>query len=88
MPADGMRAEQRLDPEGHEAAARRPRLLPWNLNSSTMMARTGTATFHQVIPALTFENSFMPRKLIAVNSAISTTVIAKPSPVTFFVIGL
>ena len=52
------------------------------------MAKTGMATFHQVIPALTFENSFMPRKLIAVNSAISTTVIAKPSPVTFFVTGL
>ena len=38
------------------------------------------ATFHQVMPAFTFENSFMPRKLIAVNTAISTTVMRSRAP--------
>ena len=65
-----------------------PRLLGWNLNSSTMMARTGTATFHHVMPALTLENRRMARKLIAVKIAISTIVITKPSPVTFCVLAL
>ena len=45
------RREQGLDPVGHEAVPA-VKLPPWNLNSSTMMARTGTATFHQVMPAV------------------------------------
>ena len=52
-----------------------------------MMASTGIATFHQVMPELTLENWPMARKLIAVKMAISTIVIAKPSPVTFPVFG-
>ena len=65
-----------------------PRLLPWNLKTSTMMARTGTATFHQVMPAFTLENRRIAMKLIAVNTAISTIVITKPSPVTLLVLAL
>ena len=65
-----------------------PKLLGWNLNSSTMMVRTGIATFHHVMPALTLENRPMARKLIAVKDAISTIVITKPSPVTLPVVAL
>ena len=87
MPAPGMAAKMacQVTPLGMKPP---PALkLPgWNLNASTMMARTGIATFHQVMPELTLENSRMARKLMPVNTAISTTVIAKPRPVTFFVV--
>jgi hypothetical protein len=39
-----------------------PKLLAWNLVNNTMMASTGIATFHQVMPELTLENSRMARK--------------------------
>ena len=87
MPAPGIAAKMacQVTPLGMKPP---PALkLPgWNLNSSTMMARIGIATFHQVMPALTRENIRMARKLIAVKMAIRMTVIAKPSPVTFFVV--
>ena len=45
------------------------------------MARTGTATFHHVMTLLTLAKMRMARKLIAVNTAISTTVTTSPAPV-------
>ena len=59
------------------------KLPPWNLNSSTMMVRTGTATFHQVMTLLTRAKMRMARKLTATKTAISTIVSTKPTPVTF-----
>ena len=59
-----------------------PKLLGCILNSSTMMVKTGTATFHHVMPLLTRENNRIPRKLIAVKTAISTIVMMKPVVVT------
>ncbi len=56
-------------------------MLGWNLNSSTMMVRTGIATFHHVMVLLTLANMRMARKLTAVKIAISTTVTARPVPV-------
>ena len=60
----------------------------WNLNSSTMMARHGIATFHHVMPELTLENSPMARKLIAVKIAIRMIVNTKPVPVTLPLVAL
>ena len=62
MPADGMAPNRALIPYGMKPPPA-PRLLAWNLNSSTMMVRTGMATFHQVMPALTFENSLMAEEV-------------------------
>ncbi len=64
------------------------KLPPWNLNSSTTMARIGIATFHHVTVLLTRANQRMLRKLTAVKIAISTMVSAKPAPVTFPVFAL
>ena len=52
------------------------------------MVATGIATFHQVMPAFTFVNSRMARKLIAVKIAIRTIVNTKPVPVTLPVLAL
>ncbi len=57
-----------------------PKLLAWNLKNSTMMAKTGIATFHHVMPALTLENSLMARKLIAVKIAIRMMVSDEAGP--------
>ena len=57
------------------------KLLGWNLNSSTMMVRTGIATFHHVMVLLTLEKMRMARKLTAVKTAISKTVTTRPTPV-------
>ena len=65
-----------------------PKLLPLNWVNSTMMARTGIATFHHVMPALILLNMRMAKKLSPVKIASSTTVIAKPSPVVTSVVVL
>ena len=59
-----------------------------NLISSTMMVRTGTATFHHVMTLLTRAKMRMARKLTATKIAISTMVSTKPAPVTFLVVEL
>ena len=53
--------------------------------SSTMMARTGIATFHHVMTLLTRAKMRMARKLTATKTAIRTMVSTKPTPVTFLV---
>ena len=60
MPADGIAPNRALIPYGMKPPPA-PRLWGLNLNSSTMMVRTGMATFHQVMPALTFENRLHAR---------------------------
>ena len=77
------RRDQALDAARREAAPPAVKLPAWNLNSSTMMAKTGTATFHHVMALLTLANWRMARKLTAVNTAISTTVTSRPVPVIF-----
>src|ERR1700733_4325554 len=79
MPADGMALKKALAPNGMKP----PTLRLFDLNSRMMMARTGMATFHHVMPELTLLNSLMARKLTAVNIAIRMMVIRKPRPVTF-----
>ena len=54
----------------------------WNLKASTMMVKTGTATFHHVMTLLTRAKMRMARKLTATKTAISTMVSTKPTPVT------
>ncbi len=80
MPAEGIAANRLLMPKGMNPPCE-PKLLPWNLNSSTTMAKTGIATFHHVTALLTRENMRMARKFTIVNRAIRITVIKKPSPV-------
>ncbi len=87
MPADGMAANRALIPYGMKPPPA-PRLLAWNLNARMMIVMTGMATFHQVMPALTFENRRMARKFSAVKAASSTSVITKPSVVTFDLFAL
>ena len=70
-----------MDPARHEASPPALKLAGWNLNSSTMMVRTGIATFHQVMVLLTLAKMRMARKLTAVKIAIRMTVITRPSPV-------
>ena len=74
MPASGSAAVRPLIPPGAKPSPPAVKLPGWNLNSSTMMVRTGIATFHQVMVLLTRENMRMARKLTAVNTAISPTV--------------
>ena len=62
------------------------KLLPRNWPSSTMMASTGTATFHHVITLLTRAKMRMARKLTATNAAISTIARTKPLLVTLRVV--
>ena len=52
------------------------------------MVRTGIATFHQVMPALTLLNSRMARKLIAVKLAMSRMLSQVPRAVTLPVSAL
>ncbi len=85
MPADGMAANSALAPNGMKPPPA-SRLLALNLVNSTMMASTGIATFHHVMPELILLNSRIAKKLSAVKIAISTIVIPKPSPVTLPVV--
>ena len=87
MPAAGSAPNRALIPPGMKPPPA-VKLPPWNWNSSTMMARTGTATFHHVMTLLTRAKMRMARKLTATKTAISTMVSTKPAPVTFFVVGL
>ena len=87
MPAAGSAPNRALIPPGMKPTPA-VKLPGWNLNSSTMMARTGTATFHHVMTLLTRAKMRMARKLTATKTAISTMVSMKPVVVTFFVIGL
>ena len=59
-------------------------LCQWN--ASTMMVRTGIATFHQVMTLLTRANIRMARKLTATKIAIRMMVSMKPTPVTLPVV--
>ncbi len=81
MPDSGSAAVRPLMPPGNRPIPPAVKLPGVNLNSSTMMARTGTATFHHVMVLLTRANWRMARKLTAVNTAISTTVTNSPAPV-------
>ncbi len=81
MPAAGSAANRPWTPPGMKPPV--VKLPPWNLNSKTMMARTGIATFHTVTALLTRANSRMARKLTAVKKAISAMVTQNPAPVTF-----
>ena len=85
MPAAGSAANRALIPPGMKLppAVKLP-LCQWN--SSTMMARTGTATFHHVMTLLTRAKMRMARKLTATKIAISTMVSTKPTPVTLLVL--
>jgi len=85
--AEGMAANRALMPKGMKPPPA-PKLLGWNLNSSTMMARTGIATFHHVMTLLTRAKMRMARKLTATKTAIRMMVSMKPVVVTFFVTGL
>src|SRR5258708_32909040 len=69
MPASGSAAKRPLIPPGMKPAPPAVKLPPWNLNSSTMMASTGMATFHHVMTLLTLANRRMARKLTAVKAA-------------------
>ncbi len=73
MPATGSAAVRPLIPPGKKPAPPAVKLPGWNLNSSTMMVRTGIATFHQVTTMLTRLNIRMARKLTAVKTAIRPT---------------
>ena len=64
-------------------AADEPKLPPWNLNSSTMMVRTGIAIFHHMSPLLMFDSHLMPTKFSPVKRIIRTTQAMKPVVVTF-----
>ena len=88
MPAAGSAPNRALIPPGMKPSPAGLKLPPWNWNSSTMMASTGTATFHHVRALLTRAKMRMARKLTATKTAISTMVSAKPAPVTFFVVEL
>src|SRR5580692_6083747 len=59
-----------------------------HLNSRTTMASTGMMSFHHMIPLLILESQPMPKKLMNVKLASSTTVMNKPSPVGTPVVGL
>ena len=83
MPASGSAAVRPLIPPGAKPSPPAVKLPGWNWNSSTMMVKTGTATFHQVMVLLTRANWRMARKLTAVNTAISPTVTDKPALVIF-----
>ena len=88
MPAAGSAANRACAPPGMNPWPPAVKLPPWNLNSSTMMASTGTAIFHQVSALLTLEKIRMARKLTATKMAISTMVTTKPHPVTLLVLEL
>jgi hypothetical protein len=58
-------------------------LLEWKcIDSSTMIVSTGTPTFHHVAVLFVLASQRTPRKLIAVNTAISPIAIAMPVPVS------
>src|ERR1700729_329601 len=59
-----------------------------HLNSSTTTASTGMMSFHHMRVALTLESQPMPKKLMNVKLASSTTVMNRPSPVGTPVVGL
>jgi hypothetical protein len=55
---------------------------PWKFAiPSTTIAPSGTPTFHQVAVLFVWASLRTPRKLIAVNTAISTTAATIPVPV-------
>src|SRR5215831_11771867 len=88
MPATGSAEVRPLIPPGKKPAPPAVKLAGWNLNSSTMMARTGIATFHQVTTMLTRLNNRIARKLTAVKTAIRPTVTHRPAPVILSVCAL
>jgi hypothetical protein len=81
MPDNGSAAVRPLIPPGKKPAPPAVKLPGWNLNASTMMARTGTATFHHVITLLTRAKMRMARKLTATKTAIRMMVTTRPAPV-------
>jgi len=88
MPDNGSAAVRPLIPPGMKPAPPAVKLLPLNLNSRTMIAMTGIATFHQVMTMLTRLNIRIARKLTAVKTAIRPTVTHRPAPVIFIVCAL
>jgi hypothetical protein len=88
MPAPGIAPNRALSPPGMKPAPPAVKLPPLNLKNSTMMARIGMATFHQVMALLTRENRRMARKLTDTMTAISTMVKMKPAVVTLPVLAL
>ena len=85
MPAAGSAPNRALIPPGMKPAPPAVKLPVCQWVSSTMMASTGTATFHQVMTLLTRAKMRMARKLTATKIAIRMIVRMKPTPVTFFV---
>ena len=59
-----------------------------HLNSRTTMASTRMMSFHHMRVLLTLESQPMPKKLMNVKLASSTTVRNRPSPVAMLVVGL
>ena len=88
MPATGSAAVRPLIPPGAKPAPPAVKLAGWNLNSSTMMATIGIATFHHVMVLFTLAKMRMARKLTAVKTAIRITVTTRPTPVIFPVLVL
>ena len=92
MPALGIALNTALIPYGMNPPfawrGAKLKLPPWNLNSRTMIASTGMATFHHVITLFTRANIRIAKKFTAVKAAMRTIVIANPRPVTLRVVGL
>src|SRR3954447_13277503 len=65
------------------------KLPEWKLEKdNTRITRSGTATFHEVATLLVRDSSRIPRKLMAVSSAISKTATTKPLVVSTSVCAL
>ena len=82
MPAAGSAANRAWIPPGRKPWPPAVKLPLCQWVSSTMMVRTGIATFHHVMMLLTRAKMRMARKLTATKIAISTMVSTKPTPVT------
>jgi len=79
---------RQVDEKGARFVVTEPTNLLIHMGDLEAKLKLQLETFHQVMPEFTLENSRIARKLIAVNSARSTAVIAKPSPVVTSVVVL
>src|SRR5215467_13377190 len=87
MPAPGIAANIDFAPSAKNPPCEL-KFEPWNWVNRMMMASTGIATFHQVIPALILLKSRMAKKFSPVKSAIKMMLHTKPLPVTSPLFGL